>query len=146
MPFLGLLLTSTLFWIPTRAAWRRRRGGLAAATGVLAATSCLYHGTEADLMRRLDHAYAHTYGIGMMVRVVRGVCTDPGLPSLGAAVLGSASGFMYYCRSARTRGWASRLWHMGVHVTAVGSLLCHIRSLPPSPVLRLLHPRRRLRG
>lgn len=126
MPFWGLVITSTGFAVPAILAWRKRKRGLSRAMVALTTTSVLYHGTQLPWIRHIDHLYAHTLGFVLGCNSFTALVFRPSRRTILMAGLAAATGWLYFCRSARTTGLESCFWHMGVHASGITTAICHV--------------------
>ena len=62
MLFIGLVITSVGFTIPSFIAFRRKKKQMGILCSILSGTSILYHGTQKAFFKYIDIAYAHSLG------------------------------------------------------------------------------------
>ena len=74
MPFIGLIITSIGFTIPSFLAFRQRKRKMGILCSVLSCTSVLYHGTLNRFFKYIDLAYAHSVGGFYIIQSVARCC------------------------------------------------------------------------
>lgn len=122
MPFLGLVITSLGFLVPTWVALKCKKKGLAWNYKCITITSVLYHGTQKAVFQLLDRAVVHSIsafhlGHGLIKAVRR-----PSIPKCMSLISTGVPLYLFYGKSARTTGIESSLWHMLFHVSGQGVL------------------------
>jgi hypothetical protein len=118
MPFIGLVITSAGFLIPAVLSFRKKNIRDAAATGLLAVTSVLYHGTLHPLAHLVDDLYAHVIGALYFAESVRRRFKYRRKSDIATFRLACASVLCYYVQKNVPKGVQSARWHMGVHLCA----------------------------
>ena len=126
MPFFGLVITSVGFLIPTVLARRRGKKPFSLACGILTISSFLYHLTVHPLVRVLDNLVAHTVVVyGISASVWKSLHARDRLRRLGVCCLSAVPIYIYQCKSRRTHGNESCIWHMLFHVSGQTCLIIY---------------------
>lgn len=121
MPFWGLVVTSALFFIPTRIAFMKGRRKEGFASSAIMITSLLYHSTTHCAAEFLDKVVVHTISYHYGIRTLTTWMRTPTLPLTRALGLQGLTAVIYYRKSRTTRGKESSWWHMVVHGCGLAS-------------------------
>lgn len=126
MPYIGLVITSLGFIIPSFFAWKHRKMFDAKASSILALTSVLYHGTLHPLAHMVDYTVAHTIGALSIGRTFRRVFIWKKWNERWIFFGTITSLGIYWFKSRCNFDITSSHWHMLFHVYSQAIWTTHI--------------------
>jgi hypothetical protein len=120
MPFIGLVITSAGFLIPFVIAHRKKDKKHMVLSSALACTSLWFHGIGSHLSFVVDKAYAHTLGTIFWIESLQNFWKRR--RRLDVIFVATTNGiiYVYFCHTKGRQGMTSHLWHMAMHVIAIG--------------------------
>lgn len=119
MPFWGLLITSTGFFIPTFLARKSRQKLDAIASATLGVSSVLFHSTLHPTIKVIDMTIAHSVGVISLIRSTRNfIKRRRTKDALGIVATPTCAMIFYGVSKGRSTAlaWAG---HMSMHITAI---------------------------
>lgn len=125
MPFLGLVISSCAFLIPTVLAYRKRRYIMARTCGILTLTSVLYHGTQHFVFKTIDIFYAHGVAIAYSWTSIRKYFRYRRLYDVFILSGVGASVYIFYFKSCNKKELYQDQWHMMMHFISQGTWVLH---------------------
>lgn len=126
MPYIGLVITSIGFLIPSFFAWKNRKKFDAKLSSIVACTSVLYHGTLHPIAHRVDYFIAHSVGLISIGRIFRRVFILKRWNERWI-FLGTISSIgVYWFKSRCNFDMGSCLWHMLFHVSSQATWTAHV--------------------
>jgi hypothetical protein len=133
MPYLGLILTSVGFVIPSIIAWRRRHRFDAISSGILTVTSIAYHSSLHPVIQKIDMVVAHTLGLVSVPRSIRHWITWKHSKVKALVVFGTLGSIgIYWFKSKSNPYHDSKYWHMLFHLMCQTTWLTHLCATPSS--------------
>jgi presenilin-like A22 family membrane protease len=126
MPYIGLIITSIGFIVPSIIAWKKRKWFDAKASSVLTISSVLYHGTLHPLAHTFDYCIAHSVGILSIGRTIRRVFILKKWNEQWVFFGTLTSIGIYWFKSRCNFNVSSCMWHMLFHISSQITWSAHL--------------------
>ena len=112
--FLGLIVTSIGFILPSLVAKNRGKALLACSYKCIAITSLLYHSTQSRFFHLIDKYVVHGICAFHLSHALVKIIKKPSLQKVATFGSTSLPVFIYFGKS---KGKDAPLWHMGFHIS-----------------------------
>lgn len=132
MPYIGLIITSIGFIVPSIIAWKHRKMFDAKISSALALSSVLYHGTLHPVAHKIDYVMAHTIGLLSIGRTFRRVFIWKKMNERWVFFGTVVSIGIYWFKSRCNFDTTSCLWHMLFHITSQATWTAHLLTTSTS--------------
>jgi len=125
MPFLGLIISSCAFLIPTVLAYRKKKYIMARTCGILTLTSVLYHGTQHLFFKTIDIFYAHGVAVVYTWTSIKKYVKYRRLYDIFILSGVGTSIYIFYDKSCNKDEPYQDHWHMVMHFISQGAWILH---------------------
>lgn len=126
MPFWGLIITSSGFVLPFFIAKRKKKQRHMLMSAGLTCTSLWFHATLSPLSMTIDKIYAHSLGCIFWCESIHNLWRRR--RRIDVVFVATINGviYIYFCKSRVNDGWVGHLWHMTMHVAAIGGWVTYL--------------------
>lgn len=126
MPFWGLVITGSSFFVPAIFAMKRKKVPDAIVGTCLALTSVMFHSTGNPHILKVDMTLAHgAAAISMIRATLKWIRRKQRIDAVGVLLTPCFAATFYYITKGRSTAFA-RVCHMGIHITASSYWMAYI--------------------